>query len=188
MTPDSELEVIEPKPLPPKKWYAIYTKPRWEKKVHERLVKVGVESWCPIQKIQKQWSDRKKMVEEPLFRSYVFVHIDFLSERLSVLQIDGILNFVHYLGKPAIIKDIEIENIKRFLAEKEVTIELRALQGFKAETKVKVTQGVFMDQEGTILKEGRKKVYVQLESLGQLMVVEFSITHLEPIEKKKASA
>ncbi len=164
-----------------KSWYALYTKPRWEKKVHERLLREGIESWCPIQKIQKQWSDRKKIVEEPLFRSYVFVHIDYVKERLAVTMVDGVLNFVYWLRKPAIIRTEEIENIQRYLNEKDAKVELRTLEGFKADTKVKITQGVFMDKEGTVLKDGRKKVYVQLESIGQLMVVEFSITHLEII-------
>ena len=165
-----------------KSWYALYTKPRWEKKVHERLIRNGIESWCPIQRVQKQWSDRKKIVEEPLFRSYVFVHIDYVTERLAVTMVDGVLNFVHWLRKPAIIKTEEIENIQRYLNEKDAKIELRTLEGFKADTKVKITQGVFMDKEGTVLKEGRKKVYVQLESIGQLMVVEFSVAHLEEIK------
>jgi transcription antitermination factor NusG len=164
-----------------KKWFALYTKPRWEKKVHERLVKKGIDSWCPIQKVQKQWSDRKKIIEEPLFKSYVFVKIDYTEERLPVLTVDGVLNFVYYLGKPAIIRDIEIENIQRYLMEKDVVIEMRALEGFKADTKVKITQGVFMDKEGTVLREGKKKVYVQLESIGQVMIVEFSVAHLAVI-------
>jgi transcription antitermination factor NusG len=164
-----------------KKWFALYTKPRWEKKVHERLVRNGINSWCPIQRIQKQWSDRKKIIEEPLFRSYVFVNIDYSEDRLKVLMVDGVLNFVHYLGKPAIIRNIEIENIQRYLNEKDATVELRSLEGFKSDTKVKITQGVFMDKEGTVLREGKKKVYVQLESIGQVMVVEFSVAHLEAI-------
>ena len=165
-----------------KKWFAIYTKPRLEKKVHERLVRNGIESWCPIQKVVKQWSDRKKTIEEPLFRSYVFVKIDYAKERLPTLMVDGVLNFVHYLKKPAIIKYQEIENIQLYLNEKDAKVELRAIQGFKLETKVKVTQGVFMDKEGTVYREGKKKVYVQLESIGQIMVVEFSIAHLEKID------
>ena len=172
---------METKSSTEKKWFAIYTKPRWEKKVHERLINKGVNSWCPIQKVQKQWSDRKKIIEEPLFKSYVFVKIDYTTERLPVLMVDGVLNFVYYLGKPAIIRDIEIENIQRYLMEKDTVIEMRTLEGFKADTKVKITQGVFMDKEGTVLREGKKKVYVQLESIGQLMVVEFSVTHLEVI-------
>ena len=56
-----------------KYWYALYTKPRWEKKIDAALLKKGIEAWCPLQKIEKQWSDRKKIIEEPLFKSYIFI-------------------------------------------------------------------------------------------------------------------
>jgi len=155
-----------------KKWFALYTKPRWEKKADSILIRKGIESWCPVQKVQRQWSDRKKVVEDPLFKSYVFVRIT-EEERLPVLQTDGILNFVHYLGKPAIIKDEEINLIKSYLLEKDAIISVQGLQSFKENDKVVITHGVFMDNEGTILRSGLKKVYVKLESLQQVMVVEF---------------
>ncbi|MFW1373630.1 transcription termination/antitermination NusG family protein, partial [Vibrio parahaemolyticus] len=59
-----------------KRWHALYTKPRWEKKIDTVLLRKGVESWCPLQKVERQWSDRKKIIEDPLFKSYVFVKID----------------------------------------------------------------------------------------------------------------
>jgi transcription antitermination factor NusG len=68
-----------------KKWFALYTKPRWEKKINTALLKKGIESWCPLQIIEKQWSDRKKIIEEPLFRSYVFVKIS-AEEKNNVLR------------------------------------------------------------------------------------------------------
>ena len=163
-----------------KKWFALYTKPRWEKKATASLLKKNVEVWCPLQRIQKQWSDRKKIVEEPLFKSYVFVHVDYVPERLKVLMTDGILNFVHYLGKPAVIKDEEVNIIKKYLAEDEAEIAIISAEGFRTDTKVRVNHGVFMDKEGTVLRGGKKKVYVQLQSLGQVMVVEFATEHLTP--------
>ncbi len=162
---------------PEKKWYAVYTKPRWEKKIDTALIKKGVESWCPLQKVEKQWSDRKKIIEDPLFKSYVFVRIDG-TERTKVLMTDGLLNFVYYLGKPAVIKNEEVEIIKRYLAEKDATISVISKEGFTEDTKIKVNHGVFMGNEGTVLRGGRKKVYVKLESLGQVMVVEFPAEYL----------
>lgn len=163
-----------------KKWYALYTKPRWEKKIDTVLVRKGVESWCPLQKIERQWSDRKKIIEDPLFKSYVFVRIDD-TERTKVLMTDGVLNFVYYLGKPAVIKDAEVDLIKKYLAEKDASIFIISQEGFKEETKIKVNHGVFMGNEGTVLRGGKKKVYVKLESLGQVMVVEFPAEYLSPI-------
>ncbi|MDP3667924.1 MAG: UpxY family transcription antiterminator [Sediminibacterium sp.] len=162
---------------PEKKWYAVYTKPRWEKKIDAALVKKGVESWCPLQKIEKQWSDRKKIIEDPLFKSYVFVRID-VTERTKVLMTDGLLNFVYYLGKPAVIKNEEVAIIKSYLAEKDATISIFSKEGFIEDAKIKVNHGVFMGNEGTVLRGGKKKVYVKLESLGQVMVVEFPAEYL----------
>ena len=99
-----------------KKWYAVYTRPKWEKKVSQQLAAKKIEAYCPFNKVHKQWSDRKKLVEEPLFNSYVFVHAT-TNEHLQIKQADGIINFVHWLGNPAVIRDEEIDAIKNFLGE-----------------------------------------------------------------------
>ena len=161
----------------PKKWMALYTKPRWEKKVDRILLQKGLNSWCPVQKTERQWSDRKKIVEVPLFTSYVFVNIT-PEERLNVLQTDGVLNFVHYLGKPAVIRDEEIALIKSYLQEDEAVVTVQSAQSFRENDKVVISQGVFMDNSGTIIRSSNKKVYVRLESLGQIMVVEFPVSFI----------
>jgi transcription antitermination factor NusG len=163
-----------------KKWYALYTKPRWEKKVNMVLERKGVEVWCPLNKIQKQWSDRKKIVEEPLFKSYVFVHIED-SEKTNVLMTDGILNFVYHVGKPAVIRDEEVVLIKKYLSEKEASVSIQSLSSLDENTRIRVNHGVFMDTTGTVVKGGKKKVFVKLESLDQVMVVEFPIDYLTPL-------
>jgi len=156
---------------------ALYTKPRWEKKVDRILLQKGLNSWCPVQKTERQWSDRKKIVEVPLFTSYVFVNIT-PEERLNVLQTDGVLNFVHYLGKPAVIRDEEIALIKSYLQEDEAIVTVQSAQSFRENDKVVISQGVFMDNSGTIIRSSNKKVYVRLESLGQIMVVEFPVSFI----------
>lgn len=163
-----------------KKWFALYTKPRWEKKVNQLLDKKGVEVWCPLQKITKQWSDRKKIVEEPLFKSYVFVHIPD-TDRTKVLMTDGVLNFVYHVGKPAIIRNEEIELIKKYLAETEASISIQSLSSLDENTRIKVNHGIFMDTTGTVVRGGKKKVFVKLESLDQVMIVEFPIDYLTPL-------
>ena len=160
-----------------KKWFAVYTKPRWEKKVNSKLQEKGIESWCPVQKKESQWSDRKKIIEDPLFKSYVFVHIA-EDEKLKVLTTDGALRFVHFLKKPAVIRDGEIELIRSYLLEKDVTITVENLRYFRENNKVVIHKGVFMDAEGTVIKGGSKKVYVRLESLEQVLIVEFPAAHL----------
>ncbi len=162
-----------------KNWFALYTKPRWEKKVSSVLHRKGIECWCPLKKTEKQWSDRKKIVEEPLFTSYVFVRIN-ETERSAVLMTDGILNFVYHIGKPAVIRDAEIDIIKKFLSEKQASVSVQSLSSLDPDTKIKVNHGVFMDTTGTVLKGGKKKVFVKLESLDQVMIVEFPIEYLSP--------
>jgi transcription antitermination factor NusG len=163
-----------------KRWFAAYTKPRWEKKVSRVLEQKGVECWCPLKKTEKQWSDRKKVIEEPLFTSYVFVRIN-ETEKSVVLMTDGILNFVYYIGKPAIIRDEEIDIIKKFLSEKQASVSVQSLASLDENTRIKVNHGIFMDTTGTVLKGGKKKVFVKLESLDQVMVVEFPVEYLSPL-------
>src|SRR5688500_1387135 len=104
-------------------WYAVYTKPRWEKKVAAALEKRQIESYCPLNLVARQWSDRRKVVQEPLFSSYVFVRVPD-SKRQLVRETEGIINFVYWLGKPALIPDHEIELIKRFLRHyKDISLE-----------------------------------------------------------------
>ena len=163
-----------------KRWFAAYTKPRWEKKVSRVLERKGVECWCPLKKTERQWSDRKKVIEEPLFTSYVFVRIN-ETEKSVVLMTDGILNFVYYIGKPAIIRDEEIDIIKKFLSEKQASVSVQSLASLDENTRIKVNHGIFMDTTGTVLKGGKKKVFVKLESLDQVMVVEFPVEYLSPL-------
>ena len=95
-------------------WYVIYTKPKWEKKVAEQLAEAGIDCYCPLITQIRQWSDRKKKVEVPLFNSYVFVQLD-ESERNSVFQSAGVVRYLFWLGKPAIVRHEEIEVIKKWI-------------------------------------------------------------------------
>lgn len=146
-----------------KRWHAIYTRPRWEKKVHRLLQEKGVESYCPLNKVHRKWSDRVKIVEEPLFKSYVFVKIS-EHEKTQVRMENGVVNFVYWLGKPAIIKEKEIETIKRFLNEHH-DVSVRQIE-MKADKKVRVQSGILMGKEGTIKKVLHKQVEVIIESIG----------------------
>src|SRR4051812_2412383 len=101
-----------------KKWYAVHTRQRWEKKVAYLLEKKGIEQYCPLNKVYRQWNDRKKIALEPLFNSYVFIRVT-ETDHLKVKQTEGVLRILHWLGKPAVIKDAEIQTIKRFLNDHE---------------------------------------------------------------------
>src|SRR4051794_27674697 len=99
---------------PTKNWYAVYTRPRWEKKIALKLEEQGYEAYCPLNRVVRQWSDRKKTVQEPLFKGYVFVKVE-EKAKWKVREIDGILNYVFWNGRPGIVREQEIETIKRFL-------------------------------------------------------------------------
>src|SRR6476620_10072500 len=127
-----------------KKWLAIYTRPRWEKKVSQLLIEKEVECYCPLNKVTRKWSDRMKVVEEPLFKSYVFVKVTD-EDRTAVRMTPGVINFVYWEGKPAVIKEKEINAIKQFLNEYE-NVELKPIK-LELNQRVKITKGPLMDQE-----------------------------------------
>jgi transcription antitermination factor NusG len=150
-----------------KKWYAVYTKPRWEKKVHKLFDEKEVENYCPLNKVRKKWSDRIKVVEEPLFKSYIFVHIS-EEEKTKVRMTNGVVNFVYWQGKPAVVKEKEINIIKKFLNEYENVIAQPIT--LRSDMKIKIQQGMFMDNEATITKVLNNKVQVIIESIGYSLV------------------
>ncbi len=159
-----------------KKWYAVYTRPRWEKKVTELLARRKVEVFCPLNKTLRQWADRKKIVMEPLFTSYVFVCVT-EAEHLLIKQTDGIINFVYWLGSPAVIKDEEIETIKNFLSEhSDVKLEKVAVN---VADRVRITDGLLVHREGDVLEVKSKTVKVLLPSLGYAMTAEISKSRIE---------
>jgi transcription antitermination factor NusG len=157
------------------KWYAVYTRPRWEKKVNNLLEAKGIESYCPLNKVRRKWSDRIKTIEEPLFKSYVFVKID-EDARTNVRMTDGVINFVYWNGKPALIKEREIQTIKRFLDEYE-NVELIKID-LKPQQRVKVIAGPLMDQEGKVLEVKHKQVKVAIDSLGYMLVADIEKSKL----------
>jgi transcription antitermination factor NusG len=149
------------------KWHAIYTRPRWEKKVNGLLEEKGIESYCPLNKVRRKWSDRIKTIEEPLFKSYVFVKIND-DAKADVRLTAGVINFVYWNGKPAFIKEKEIQTIKRFLDEHE-NVDLVKIE-LDPEQRVRVTAGPLMDQEGKIIELKHKVAKVAIDSLGYILV------------------
>lgn len=157
-------------------WYVVYTRPRWEKKVAELLEKKGIIQYCPLNKMQKQWHDRKKLVEEPLFASYVFIKTT--DNRHSYIKsIQGIVNFVHWLGKPAVVRDEEIEAIKSFLNEyKTVNVEKTNVS---IDDVVKITQGPLIHREGRIVQINNNSVKIELPSIGYALIAQVSKSHID---------
>ncbi len=144
-------------------WYVVYTRPRWEKKIASILDSRGIENYCPLNRIQKQWSDRKKIVLEPLFKGYIFIKIS-ESQKWDIKQIAGIINYVYWLGKPAKVKEEEIITIKKFLSEFE-NVEVTE-QSIKISSKVIISQGILMNYNGVVVEVLGNKARVQIDSMG----------------------
>ena len=149
------------------KWFAIYTKPRWEKKVNQLLTNKGVECYCPLNKVKRKWSDRTKTIEEPLFKSYVFVKVT-EEQRSKVRLTNGVMNFVYWNGKPAIVREKEIQTIKLFLDEHE-NVQVRPMD-LTVQQRILITSGTFMDRTATVLDVRKKEVKVSIDSLGYELV------------------
>ena len=156
----------------------MYTKPRWEKKVAALLLENGVEHYCPINKVIKQWSDRKKVVFEPLFKGYVFVKLE-EKKKWEVKKIAGILNFVYWLGKPAQIREEEIDIIRKFLNEfNDVQVEQK---GFVVNSEVLIKQGVLMNYKGIIVEVLGNRAVVKIDNLDLQLSAHFDKKNLELI-------
>ncbi len=154
-------------------WFALYTKSKMEKKVSERLKAKGIVCYCPLIKKQKQWSDRKKWIEEPVFRSYVFVNIDYSTQNVIVRQTIGVVNFVYWLHQPAIISDDEISLIRSFLAEhSEVEALSKTLQIGDVIT---LDSGAMMGQEAEVVAfKNKNEVKLLIKSLGFELVAKIN--------------
>jgi transcription antitermination factor NusG len=143
-------------------WFVIYTKSRNEKKVAELLQKNGVEVFCPLVKLKKNWSDRTKIVETPLFNSYVFVNLS-EKDRNVVFNVPGVIRYLFWLKKPAIVKDSEIESLKSVLHE---TMDSFTIENYQIGETIKISEGVFKGLDGVIEKQSNNKLHVILENVG----------------------
>ena len=153
------------------RWLVVYTKPRWEKKVNTALVKKGIEAYCPLNKVRRKWSDRMKTIEEPLFKSYVFVKVEDAG-MTEVRFVDGVLNYVYWNGKPAIVREEEIVEIKKFLSEYE-DVEVSSIE-LKPADAVVLNTGVMMGATGRVLRVmGNNTVEVRIDSLGFVLTAKF---------------
>jgi transcription antitermination factor NusG len=149
-------------------WYVVYTKPKWEKKVAERLNEIGVHTYCPLITKVSQWSDRKKTITVPLFNSYIFVQVS-EKERNNVFQVTGAIRYLFWLGKPAVVKDSEIDAIKEWLAIPdfyEVSVET-----LKQGDKIILESGPFASQSAIIQEVKLNHYILILESLGCVLKV-----------------
>lgn len=167
-------------------WYAIYTSPRAEKKIHDRLIANGIEVYLPLQRQLRQWSDRKKWVEAPLIPSYLFVNIAD-AQCLAVLQVPGVVRFVTLEGKPARVKLAELDWIRRLL-QANVEIEVSSAPFLPGDL-VEVQSGQLIGLQGELVEyQSEKRVILRLIHLGQSLVVKIAPALLKKVPSQYSNS
>lgn len=165
-------------------WYACYTRARHEKQVETQLRKRGLESYLPVIRQVRQWSDRQKVIQFPLFPSYVFGRFT-LSEVHAVLTTPGVSTIVRAGGYPTPVPAAELENVRKFvtaLAESEIEPDARP---FLTEGQwIRVLEGPFEGVEGVVVeRRGRKRVLVGLSAIGRGFEIDIDTRLLKPIKR-----
>ena len=154
-----------------KQWFVLYTRSGCEKRVTELLEKKHFEAYFPLTKIQRHWTDRKKVTLLPLFNSYVFVNAS-EEEHVRIRQTDGVINFLHWLNKPAVIRQDEVDTIKKFLVEYDI-VKLEKTS-INLNDRVRIINGPLMMWEGNVVEIRTTTVKIILPSLGYALVAEIS--------------
>ncbi len=155
------------------KWYAIYTKPRWEKKVQKELDELHIDNYLPLVTTVKQWSDRKKKVEEPLIRSYIFVKVT-SQDYYKALNVNGALKYITFQGKAVPIPEKQIGVLKQ-LIENQVELSVTSEHLQKGQ-RITLQEGSFKGLEGEIVNiKGNDKLVVKIDSIGYNLIIETKI-------------
>lgn len=163
-------------------WYALCTKPRFEKKVEEVLSQAGYEVYLPLTTVVRQWSDRKKKVQVPLISSYVFVQIE--EKRLNdLLKYQGVVRILKYLGRPAKVQQKEIESLKIICNHPDVILSVKNTN-YKPGTPIQITGGPMIGLYGECVEiNGKHRILVMVKKLGLEFVLNVPLTYIEPLIK-----
>jgi transcriptional antiterminator RfaH len=163
-----------------RKWYVLYTKPRHEKKVAERLTAAGYKVYCPLQKVVHKWSDRTKVLEEPLFKGYVFIQIED-HKRDEVFSYPGTVRYLFWLRRPAMVVEEEITIIQKWLGHYDH--ERLKITNITPGTYVRIISGEFMNEEGVLIDTSNSKALVQLKELGIQLSLDLTRNELQALQR-----
>lgn len=151
-------------------WRVLYVASRSEKKVHQRLTDLGLESYVPLKKEKRKWSDRLKTVTTPMINGYVFVNVS-EKERDTVFKAQGVLNYVRYNGGDATVREVEITAL-RSIEQKGYYVEGAFAQQLQKGDKVTIKYGPFKGLHGSVKAIGNENVYrITIESIGYSLTV-----------------
>lgn len=157
-------------------WMLVYSKPRQELKLVQSLSKLGIETYCPTVQTVRQWSDRKKKISEPLFKSYVFVRVKPV-ERHLVFSAKGFSRFVFWLGKPVIVENRIIEETKRFLSG--VVHSTISTEHFEIGKEIGINRGPFNGTKGRLLHINGQQATLQIDALGTIVKAKIALADLK---------
>jgi transcriptional antiterminator RfaH len=175
----SKEEKIIKKNISEEKWYALYTRPRAEKLVFQRLIEEGIETFLPLQKTYRMWSDRKKLVEKPLLSSYIFVKTKKKSFP-KVYKVPGVVKFVSFEGQPVSIPQNQIDNL-RLLINSDAEIEVSS-DKFAQGDNVVVVSGSLIGLTGELIRIGSKnRVVVRIDRLDQNLILKIPKAFLRKV-------
>ncbi|MBN2338142.1 MAG: UpxY family transcription antiterminator [Acidobacteria bacterium] len=162
------------------RWYALYTRSRFEKKMLAALSERGVEVFLPMREVTRRWKDRKKKVWLPLFPGYVFVrHEDTAENRYRVLNLPGAVRFVGFEGRAEPVPDGQIVAIRRFL---EASISADPYPYARVGTRVEVTAGPLKGVVGVLVeKRGRFRFVLQVDLIRQAVAVDIDASDVRPL-------
>jgi transcription antitermination factor NusG len=157
------------------KWYVLYTKPRAEKRVNELLQKMVEECYLPLHRAPRVWSDRIKIIEKPLFSSYIFVRCSEI-ELYKLLHVNGVVRIIYHCGKPAVLHKNDITEIKSFL---EQAANRKLCKG----DEVEILSGDFKHISGKIRKIKKKYLMLYIEAIGSMVCVDIgNVAHVNRIK------
>lgn len=163
-------------------WYALYTRPNFEKKTYVELERKNIESFLPLHKVTHRWSDRKKILEVPLFPNYIFVRIDY-RRRWDLLKINGLVKFLTCGNTAEVIPDQEMENIKKLIhGDPEVSNE-----NYMRGEELKIINGPLAGLKGVLINDGEQKLAVRVNILRQYVIVKASPADLERVNEPTCS-
>lgn len=161
------------------RWYPVYTHSRAEKKAYEELNRKAILAYLPLKKTVKQWSDRKKIVEEPLIKSYLFAYIS-AKEYAEVLMTNGIARFIYFSGKIASIPDQQINELKLLLATDD---DLEVIDyDIKPGERVLIKAGPFKGIIAELVSvQNKQRIILRLQNMGYAININTSVAFVEPL-------
>jgi len=162
------------------KWYPVCTKSKFEKKAYAELLRKNITAYLPLQKTIRQWSDRKKIVQEPLIKSYLFVYIS-IKEHAEVLMTNGIARFIYFSGQMASIPEKQINDLKLLLA---TDAELEVLEyDIQIGEKVLIIAGPFKGVVAELVSlHNKKRIILRLQNMGYAININTSMAFIEPLK------